>query len=229
MRRSAVLALAAALAAGGSAVYISLIRERRRRLQPRVECVHGVRQRQQRLVPEPELHREVVDARRVADRQRSMGRLGRQGRVRRQHRLRRRPRRRPRPPTTTPPTSPPTTTAHDQPPVRRPLPKHFLTGYWQNFDNPANELRLRDVPANYDLIAVAFADADQHAGRGHLHHRRRAERERRRLHQRRLQGRRRDPALPRQEGHPLGRRREGHGQRRRLGAPRPTSPTRSTR
>ncbi len=40
-----------------------------------------------------------------------------------------------------------------------PLPKHFLTGYWHNFDNPAVELRLRDVPAEYDLVAVAFAEA----------------------------------------------------------------------
>ncbi|WP_425271362.1 chitinase [Micromonospora arida] len=39
------------------------------------------------------------------------------------------------------------------------LPKHLLTGYWHNFDNPAVELRLRDVPAEYDLVAVAFAEA----------------------------------------------------------------------
>jgi chitinase len=40
-----------------------------------------------------------------------------------------------------------------------PLPRHFLTGYWHNFANPAVELRLRDVPAEYDLVAVAFAEA----------------------------------------------------------------------
>jgi chitinase len=40
-----------------------------------------------------------------------------------------------------------------------PLPRHFLTGYWHNFVNPAAELRLRDVPAEYDLVAVAFAEA----------------------------------------------------------------------
>jgi chitinase len=39
------------------------------------------------------------------------------------------------------------------------LPRHFLTGYWHNFANPAVELRLRDVPAEYDLVAVAFAEA----------------------------------------------------------------------
>jgi len=40
-----------------------------------------------------------------------------------------------------------------------PLPKHFLTGYWQDFTNPATPLRLRDVPTEYDLVAVAFAEA----------------------------------------------------------------------
>ncbi|MFC6014694.1 chitinase [Plantactinospora solaniradicis] len=64
------------------------------------------------------------------------------------------------PPTTRPPTTPPPTTT---PPTTAPptsgLPRHFLTGYWHNFDNPAVELRLRDVPAEYDLIAVAFAEA----------------------------------------------------------------------
>jgi chitinase len=35
-----------------------------------------------------------------------------------------------------------------------------LTGYWQNFNNGAKTLKLKDVPASYDLIAVAFADAD---------------------------------------------------------------------
>ncbi len=34
-----------------------------------------------------------------------------------------------------------------------------ITGYWQNFDNGATNLRLRDVPDAYGIIAVAFADA----------------------------------------------------------------------
>ncbi|GAA3753609.1 hypothetical protein GCM10022225_42900 [Plantactinospora mayteni] len=63
------------------------------------------------------------------------------------------------PPTTQPPTTPPTT----NPPTSG-LPKHFLTGYWHNFDNPAVELRLRDVPAEYDVIAVAFAEATSTPG-----------------------------------------------------------------
>ncbi|MBW6438251.1 cellulose-binding protein [Actinoplanes hulinensis] len=64
------------------------------------------------------------------------------------------------PPTTTPPTTtPPTTTPPTTTPPNGPLPKHFLTGYWQNFDNGAAPLKLADVPATYDLIAVAFADA----------------------------------------------------------------------
>jgi chitinase len=40
------------------------------------------------------------------------------------------------------------------------LPTHLLTGYWQNFDNGATNLRLRDIPASYGIVAVAFADAD---------------------------------------------------------------------
>jgi chitinase len=36
---------------------------------------------------------------------------------------------------------------------------HFITGYWQNFNNGARVLKLRDVPSGYNLIAVAFADA----------------------------------------------------------------------
>ncbi len=39
------------------------------------------------------------------------------------------------------------------------LPTHLLTGYWQNFNNGARCLRISDVPATYDIIAIAFADA----------------------------------------------------------------------
>ncbi|MBC7273554.1 MAG: carbohydrate binding domain-containing protein [Streptomyces sp.] len=39
------------------------------------------------------------------------------------------------------------------------VPKHALTGYWQNFNNGAAVQRLSDVQAQYDIIAVAFADA----------------------------------------------------------------------
>lgn len=79
------------------------------------------------------------------------------------------------PPTTRPPTSaPPTSTPTTAPPTTRPptsappattpppavgLPRHFLTGYWHNFDNAAVELRLRDVPIEYDVVAIAFAEA----------------------------------------------------------------------
>ncbi|MEU8269435.1 cellulose binding domain-containing protein [Sphaerisporangium sp. NPDC049002] len=50
-----------------------------------------------------------------------------------------------------------------------PLPKHFLTGYWHNFVNPAVELKLSAVPAEYDLIAVAFAEATSTAGQVSFH------------------------------------------------------------
>src|SRR5690348_6702220 len=63
------------------------------------------------------------------------------------------------PPTSQPPTSPPPTN-----PPSGPLPKHFLTGYWQDFVNPAAKLKLRDVPADYDLVAVAFATATSTPG-----------------------------------------------------------------
>jgi chitinase len=71
------------------------------------------------------------------------------------------------PPTTaptTPPTTSPTTPPTTNPPSTGALPKHFLTGYWQNFFNEAAALKLADVPANYDLIAVAFADATSTPG-----------------------------------------------------------------
>ncbi|HST65884.1 MAG TPA: glycosyl hydrolase family 18 protein [Mycobacteriales bacterium] len=68
------------------------------------------------------------------------------------------------PPTTTPPTTPPTTTPPTSPPPTNPpgtgaLPRHTLTGYWHNFVNGSSNLRLRDVPATYDVVDVAFADA----------------------------------------------------------------------
>jgi chitinase len=39
------------------------------------------------------------------------------------------------------------------------LPGHAVTGYWQNFNNGAQVQKLSDVPSQYDIIAVAFADA----------------------------------------------------------------------
>ncbi|WP_254550187.1 fibronectin type III domain-containing protein [Catellatospora tritici] len=40
------------------------------------------------------------------------------------------------------------------------LPKHLLTGYWQNFTNGATPLRLSSVPTSYNIVAVAFAEAN---------------------------------------------------------------------
>ncbi len=39
------------------------------------------------------------------------------------------------------------------------VPKHAVTGYWQNFNNGATVQKLSDVQSQYDIIAVAFADA----------------------------------------------------------------------
>ncbi len=62
------------------------------------------------------------------------------------------------------PTNPPLcykdTTPKSNPQNSSGLPAHTLTGYWQNFTNGAKPLRLSDINANYDLIAVAFAGAD---------------------------------------------------------------------
>ncbi|MEU9439501.1 glycoside hydrolase family 18 protein [Streptomyces sp. NPDC048304] len=44
------------------------------------------------------------------------------------------------------------------------LPKHAVTGYWQNFNNGARVQKLSDVPSAYDIIAVAFADATSTPG-----------------------------------------------------------------
>ncbi|MEU8759788.1 glycosyl hydrolase family 18 protein [Streptomyces sp. NPDC048659] len=44
------------------------------------------------------------------------------------------------------------------------VPKHAVTGYWQNFDNGAAKQKLRDVQAQYDIIAVSFADSTTTAG-----------------------------------------------------------------
>ncbi|WP_346011819.1 glycosyl hydrolase family 18 protein [Streptomyces sp. SID3343] len=44
------------------------------------------------------------------------------------------------------------------------LPKHVLTGYWQNFNNGATVQTIAQVPAEYDIIAVSFADATSTPG-----------------------------------------------------------------
>ncbi|HEY7418935.1 MAG TPA: glycosyl hydrolase family 18 protein, partial [Ktedonobacteraceae bacterium] len=68
------------------------------------------------------------------------------------------------PPTTTPTPRPPTPTPTPPTPTPTPppnnLPKHLITGYWQDFTNGATPLRLSGVNANYTIIAVAFANAD---------------------------------------------------------------------
>ncbi|MFD4551122.1 chitinase [Streptomyces sp. NPDC058466] len=39
------------------------------------------------------------------------------------------------------------------------VPKHAVTGYWQNFNNGATVQKISAVQSQYDIIAVAFADA----------------------------------------------------------------------
>ncbi|MBM5574764.1 hypothetical protein GKO28_11305 [Deefgea sp. CFH1-16] len=76
------------------------------------------------------------------------------------------------PPTPTPSPSPtPTTSPTASPtPSTTPgtdlLPKHVVVGYWHNFDNGSGVMRLKDVPAEYNIINVSFAEGDQSAAKG---------------------------------------------------------------
>ncbi|MEU5579969.1 chitinase [Streptomyces huasconensis] len=47
----------------------------------------------------------------------------------------------------------------------RAVPRHAVTGYWQNFDNGARVQKLGAVQNEYDIIAVAFADATATPGK----------------------------------------------------------------
>ncbi|WP_445395627.1 chitinase [Streptomyces sp. LE64] len=44
------------------------------------------------------------------------------------------------------------------------VPKHAITGYWQNFNNQATVQTLAQVQDAYDIIAVSFADATSTPG-----------------------------------------------------------------
>ena len=109
---------------------------------------------------------------------------------------------------------------------RRPgpaVPKHAVTGYWQNFNNGATVQKISDVPRQYDIIAVSFADATGTPGARHLQPRLgRA----RRLHRRPVQGGHQGQAGGRQVRHHLDRRRERHRHGQRLRLRDRTSPTR---
>ena len=65
----------------------------------------------------------------------------------------------------TTPTAPTAATAHattdasDAALPAHAVPAHAVTGYWQNFNNGAAVQTLGDVQDQYDIIAVAFADA----------------------------------------------------------------------
>ncbi|MFF8654996.1 chitinase [Streptomyces huasconensis] len=47
----------------------------------------------------------------------------------------------------------------------RAVPRHAVTGYWQNFNNGARVQKLGAVQNEYDIIAVAFADATATPGK----------------------------------------------------------------
>ncbi|MDQ0938366.1 hypothetical protein QFZ67_000071 [Streptomyces sp. V1I1] len=56
------------------------------------------------------------------------------------------------------------TTANDGRTTNPNVPKHALTGYWQNFNNGATVQKLRDVQSQFDIIAVSFADSTATTG-----------------------------------------------------------------
>src|SRR4051812_37942344 len=67
------------------------------------------------------------------------------------------------PPTTAPPTTPPTTQPTTPPPTTPPpatgIPKHALIGYLHSsFANGSGYIRMADVPADWDIIDLAFGE-----------------------------------------------------------------------
>ncbi|MEU4566783.1 cellulose binding domain-containing protein [Micromonospora sp. NPDC023956] len=63
------------------------------------------------------------------------------------------------PPTTPPPTTPPPTTPPPTTPPPGGLPKHALIGYLHaSFANGSGYLRMADVPADWDIINLAFGE-----------------------------------------------------------------------
>src|SRR4051812_44247362 len=63
------------------------------------------------------------------------------------------------PPTTRPPAPPPTTPPATTPPPATGLPKHALIGYLHaSFANGSGYLRMADVPADWDIINLAFGE-----------------------------------------------------------------------
>ncbi|MCD0443448.1 carbohydrate-binding protein [Glycomyces sp. A-F 0318] len=58
------------------------------------------------------------------------------------------------------PTDPPTTEEPTDPPTGGPGQEDvLLTGYWHNFDNGSGVMELGEIPAAYDIVAVAFAES----------------------------------------------------------------------
>jgi chitinase len=63
------------------------------------------------------------------------------------------------PPTEPPPTTPPPTTPPPTTPPAAGLPRHALVGYLHaSFANGSGYIRMRDVPAEWDVINLAFAE-----------------------------------------------------------------------
>ena len=65
---------------------------------------------------------------------------------------------------TTPPTEEPTGEPTEAPTGGPNQGNARLTGYWHNFDNGSGVMELSAIPAEYDIIAIAFAEATATAG-----------------------------------------------------------------
>lgn len=60
---------------------------------------------------------------------------------------------------TTPPTEEPTDEPTDEPTGEPSQGNAHLTGYWHNFDNGSGVMELNSIPAEYDIVAIAFAES----------------------------------------------------------------------
>jgi len=109
-------------------------------------------------------------------------------------------------------------------------PSTCSPGTGRTSPTPARVLRLSDVPTSYDLVAVAFGNADPSlTGGGDIQRRFRAVQRAGRVHQRQLQGRQSRPLHSRGQHVILSVGGEaGQTSRSAVRRPRPTSPTAST-
>ena len=145
MRRSVILALAASLAAGGSAIYLASSASAAAACYPAWSAATVYVKDNNVSYQSKNYTAKWWTLGEVPTRQRPVGRLGRQGRVRRHNAAAQRPAaqlRRPADSADRPSPPPPST-----PPPVSGLPKHALIGYLHSsFANGSGYLKMADVP-----------------------------------------------------------------------------------